>query len=514
MRYFALIEKLKKYRKEAIFFVVLVALGIALRLVFLRNMPFTNDEGAYLYDAKTILAGRLPGGDAIVKTPVAILFFSFFVGLTGGSIYAARIAVFVFGLALIFPLWAINGEGTKKRLIATALWLVSSASVVLAGLGQTETVAGFFGASAIAFLLLSLRKNTTKTSQWLFLSGISFALALGTRKTSLALALPLIIVIIQNKNGWLSRKKAVFYFGSGLIVAMLFLGSFLFGLYGCPGVEEFFGGGYARIVGGKLAGDSRVDIWGVSIIDTLKILGRIATAQLALFVGTFVGLVVVWRKKGRKIIKDTLFPLVSWIIGLFLLYLFWPTFLPDYAADFLVPATVLGAWLGAKIWERNGLIAKISVAGGFCLLNIFSYVSVISSPWTGMFSAKAVEKTALVLYNLVPRSDAVLTAGTIIPYLSGHHTPYDISHPLWYRYAFIAISEKKIFLPPWEQIASDVRTGKVKWVLLEHLTDYAYFRNEDHLIDVLKNNWDLVAVISNDTGFRDNPLELYRYRAR
>jgi len=65
-------------RKAPLIVWLIMGIGIALRLLFLFHQPFTNDEGSYLYDARTLLEGRVPGGDALTKAPVVecSLFFA------------------------------------------------------------------------------------------------------------------------------------------------------------------------------------------------------------------------------------------------------------------------------------------------------------------------------------------------------------------------------------------------------------------------------------------------------
>lgn len=127
-----------------------------------------------------------------------------------------------------------------------------------------------------------------------------------------------------------------------------------------------------------------------------------------------------------------------------------------------------------------------------------------------MFSVESSGTMTETIKKLVPKDEAILTGATIVPYVSGHRTQFNISHPLWYRYEFISNERKTLFMPSWEKVASAIKNGEVKWILMEHLTDYAYFRNTDQLINLLDRDWELVATVPNDTGFRSNTLKLYR----
>ncbi|MDO8512460.1 MAG: glycosyltransferase family 39 protein [bacterium] len=489
--------------------VSVIAIGLALRLYFMFHMPFTNDEGAYLYDAKTILRGELPGGDVVTKSPVAILLFTVFTFISNGSLFSARVTSLIFGLATLLPLLIIVRYGLEKNLImASTIWFTFSAPVVLTGLGHTEAIAGFFAATTIALAIWAVRKE--RLGWWIVLSGISFALAVGSRKINLVLLVPLVLLVLQKRKNIISIRKFFLLFGFGSVLVLLLLGILILKLYGYSGLGELFGSGYAHIIGSRIAGDSSVNIWGITILDTIKILGRIATAHVVIVLLAVAGIILKLTNFKNWKFGNLLLMGVSWIVALTALYATWPTFLPDYVADFLVPITVLGVWVISKIWKQNILLVKVLVVLCFVVLNVLSYVSVFTAPWTGMFTADASETMALEMKNLIPSDQSVLTAATVVPYLSGHKTLFNISHPLWYRYDFIAEDEKNLFLPPWEKVSSAIQDGEVRWLLMEHLTDYAYFRNADQLINLLNQDWELVAVVPNNTGFRSNMLKLYR----
>jgi 4-amino-4-deoxy-L-arabinose transferase-like glycosyltransferase len=495
--------------KKIVYVSFIVVLGLVLRLYFLSYMPFTNDEGAYLYDGKTILTGSLPGGDVVTKSPVVILVFAIFTHITGGSIYSARLVSLFFGFATMIPLLSIVYACYGKNLIiATTIWLLFSAPIALMGFGHTEAVACFFAGATIALAVVGLQKK--KVVWWAVFCGMSFALAFGSRKINLVLLVPLVILLLQNWKRNRTFGKFLGYFSLGGAIVVLIFGVAIVKLYGFSGLNELLGGGYAHIVSSRISGDASVDVWGISTFDTIKILSRIATAQVVMVL-LVVAMFFYKLFKNKKIYFSS-FHIVfaSWVLSQCVFYAIWPTFLPDYAADFLVPIILLSVWVISKIWEQQIFLVKLLFIVCFGFLNVLSYVSIFSAPWTGMFTAQASEKMADVMKNIVPKDDSVLTAATIIPYLSGHKTLFNISHPLWYRYEFISVGEKSIFLPSWDQVSSAIKNGEVKWILMEHLTDYAYFRNTDQLISEIGEKWELVDSVPNNTGFRSNTLKLYR----
>lgn len=114
-------------------------------------MPFTNDEGAYLFDAKLISQGTLPAGDALTKAPVPVLLFSAAAAMSDYSLYAARAVSLILALASALPLYWLSLRLHEKTAAAFSaiLWLLAlPASVHI--LGITETVAVFFSLSFLA----------------------------------------------------------------------------------------------------------------------------------------------------------------------------------------------------------------------------------------------------------------------------------------------------------------------------------------------------------------------------
>lgn len=495
-------------KRKTILCVILIT-GLCLRLFFLYRLPFTNDEGAYLYDAKMLLQGRLSGGDVLVKSPAAIFSFTFFDWVTRGSIYSARVAAMFWGLLSVIPLAMLVYFWRKRfEYFVAAVWLLFSAPVLLLCFGQTEASACFFGVLSLGLLVWAFNK---KEFVWIALfGGAAFALALASRKTGLALIFPIGLLFFQNRADRKLFRKVLMFFACGFGVVILFFSFFVFGIYGWDGFREFLGFGYAHIAQARLAGDGSVDIWGYNFFDAFQTIARIGTAHVVLAGVGLIGVLVVALKKKWRFVDSLLAVPFVWLIGLIVIYAAWPTFLPDYAADFLVPTTLLGVLVVSSFWKQCGNISKTIIVCCFAVLNLVSYFVVAKTSWTGMFNAPSVKEMALVMQEMVPRDEPVLTAAVIVPYLSVHHTYLDISHPLWYRYDFISEKEKNIFLPAWQTVASDIQQRKVKWLLMEHLTDYAYFRNSDQLINGLDKNWELVATVPNNTGFRSNTLKLYR----
>lgn len=495
-------------KTRILWLLLFIIAGLIIRFYFARIIAFTNDEGAYLYDAKSLLSGRLPGGDFIVKSPVSALVFTFFVWMTGGSLYANRIAAICMGIFSLAPL-AILLKIWKNdlRIFAFVAWLTFSGPVLLLGMGNTEAVASFFAMTSLTTFIIS-QKN--KNNNWLSLfSGLLFVLAFSARKTNLALIVPMLVVSWQYWSGTRRWVSSFLYFVFGFFGALVVIVAGLLRLYGPNGLDAFFGVGYLSLAGEKIFGTQDINIWGIHPLETLQILSRVATSHVVLGIFFMLIFTLLFFIRGPKhITRRPYFVIFSWNVSLFILYLFWPVFLPDYAADFLMPITIFSVLIMGELWNKYGIIGKVFFVGCFVVVNCLSFISVAQKPWTGMFTETAVRSMAIKLKQDVPQDEPILTAAVIVPYLSGHSTFLDISHPLWYRYNFISEKEKGVFLPDWESVSEIIKNGKVRWMVFEHLTDYSYFRNADQLISLL-GDWKISLIVENSTGFRSNTLRLY-----
>lgn len=500
----------RKKRVISLVFVLLI-IGILLRMFFIFNFPFTNDEGAYLYDAKTLVSSRLPAGDILTKAPSVILCFMVGVFFTDNSLFAVRLVNLVLGIGIIIPLYVVAENIHKKSgVVAIIIWLISSGSIAILTLGHTETGAIFFALSCLALLFSAVSAGRRNFIWYAFLSGVVFVFAFGARKTNLALIFPIGVITLSYLRNKERRKGIILGFIAGVtLIFIIWFGVVTF-LYGKTGLIEALGGGYLEIVTQKFVGNGNTNVWGVGPMELFKILVRVATFHVILaFLALPTTLYLLFGKLRKNWLKTLIIPF-SWVSALGVLYIVWPTFLLDYAADFFAPLTIIFSALVAVIWGHSAKSIQYAVIFVFVFMNIASMVSLYKHPWTGMFNSESVKSMAGEIKMLVPSKENILTAAVIVPYVSGHNVFGGISHPLWYRYDFIDTDVKNVFLPEWKDVASEIENGQTRWLLMEHLTDYTYLRGKDNLINELEKNWELVVTVSNDTSFRSNTLKLYK----
>ncbi|MGH9857919.1 MAG: hypothetical protein ACRD4B_08755, partial [Acidobacteriota bacterium] len=85
--------------------ILLFLAALLLRILYASELPVTNDEGNYLYDAWMVREGVLAGGDGYVKAPLVLLWVSFWQWILGNTIIAGRLSSVVIGSLTIVPIY-------------------------------------------------------------------------------------------------------------------------------------------------------------------------------------------------------------------------------------------------------------------------------------------------------------------------------------------------------------------------------------------------------------------------
>lgn len=452
---------------------------------FAWHQGFTNDEGAYLYDARTILFGQLPSGDVLTKAPVPIFFFAIGEAFSGKSLFAARIINSIFSIATVLPLFfLLRALGDRKAAyIGSVLWLLGSGTIVFHSMGHTQTIASFFLVGSLCFFVLGIHSKNIN-AKYMFYAGICFALAYASRKTAVAVGVPVILswFMLRDSRRGLAKATGVFLLGVVSVGIPWVLG--VLALYGSQGVWHMLGGAYGEI----LVHSQSISPWAGSAQRMLFEAARIGSLY-----GLLLLIVCVTIFRSRALVG------ASWVATLVIAYAVWPTHLVEYLADF-IPAIVLAGSLAIASlhlvrWQQYIL------GGSLLFLSASSLQSVYIHPWTGMFSRDAVLQSAQWLTEHVPMQEEVFTAAVIVPYVSGHNVLFHLSHPQWYGYDFISEQDKNTFLPQYALVEEAAQT-RISWVLTDQLTRYAY-------PDIGTQAFREMVRIPNNTKFRNNPLGVY-----
>ncbi len=462
---------------------------MVLHAYFAWHQPFTNDEGAYLYDARTIGEGSLPAGDVLTKAPVPIALFAAGELLTGNSLFAARIVNVIASILSVIPLFFLLRilSSSKAAYVGLALWLLGSGTIVFHTLGHTQAIANLFVLTCLSFFVRGIM-DTKVSVKYVFLAGVSFVLAYASRKSAIAVIVPVIlswIVLRDSIDGW-SRVVRIFLMGIATVCIPWIVG--LYVIYDLQGVWHLLGGSYADI----LVHSSSITPWAGDADHMFSEAMRIGSLYGLLLIA-----VCIAGMRERVLIG------ASWIATLGVLYSIWPTHLVEYLADF-IPSIVVASSVAITSF-RLGMWQRYILYSVFLGSSIISLHSVYIQPWTGMFTRDAVTESAEWITEHVPMHDDIFTAAVIIPYVSGHHVPFNLSHPQWYRYDFISQKDKDLFLPHYDEVKREVQVHTM-WALYEQLTEYAY-------PSVMMNSFQEMYVVPNDTLYRQNPLAIYYRRS-
>ena len=545
---------------------VVIVVAIAWRLLFLKELPFTADESSYLYDASTLLAGRIPAGDALTKSPVALLAISLGVFISKHSLYAGRLAALIASLLTALPINYLATRLVSRPVgtLAAVIWLFSIGVASITTLGQTESFAALAAVTALALWLATMHAKTTK-AVWrtAFAAGAVAVVAFATRKTAIVLPIPMLVLLIQQRPPhWRHMVSASV---TGAAVVALIWSAFVVQHYGTAGFQQASGLGYVAITVQHVA--NGIDSWGAGaswVVNTalrtapivalltllfigvsietiarqaklpqLRPVGYLTAAIVTTIAGIFllrtshdilqqllgdsyivIGiatiLLLAYRIPQARLPLTKLIWIISWPVSLAILYSLWPTFLPDYLAEFMPALIVLGSSALAALTTPQSVI---KIATGAALITGISAASLIMHPWVGLYTADGVRAAAALVRQHVPANQPILTAAGIIAYAADRQLLFDNAHPLWYRYKFITNDTKNRFLPPLKQVSEALRDGSVTWVVTDELTAYAYQYLDPPLPHEPTDEWELIATTVNDTGERRNPVTLWQHHS-
>lgn len=551
-------------RKPRQVLLVLFVLAVAARLMYAVELPLTNDEGNYLYDARTLLEGKLSGGDGYVKAPLVVVWLAIWQFMLGKTVLAGRLASVVIGAATLFPLYILGRElGKKAGLLTAGVWVLLGVTCVFNIYVHTQPLALFFGVTGIAVLLMALRNRFSRRGMWLFLSGVLLGLGVVSRKSILALGLvPLVLVLLENKD-WRARMTDLIIVGLGfLLVVSLLLGGAAV-VYGREGFWEALGANSAE------DGISAVDPAEAEQVRAYSLRGMtpffreslplillamiglgvalegVATRGLNFLVAKTVWIIpfiVFWwawgffseyegssamvygmrelwyvmaavlvlvavlyrgRVSGEQGQWAAVLVPVLWLVGLIFFYTNWIKFHANYIGEFLPPLVLLAGLAAPVLMQRKVRWFVLPVL--LWALFVSGYVTFVHEH-TGTFQLAATHEAAGWARENIPKDASIFTGAAVVPYLSGHHTALDIAHPRWYAYEFTRKDTERLntFLPSAEEMVRAFR--EAEWFLLDKQTSFSFLMEYSEIEAGLERDWEAVKGISNGS----NTLTFYR----
>lgn len=325
---------------------LLFVLAIAARVVYAIELPVTNDEGNYLYDARTLLQGNLAGGDGYVKAPLMVLWVAGWQLLFGSSIIVGRLSSVVISALTIFPIYWLGKQTAGKRagIIAAAAWALLGVTTVFGIYVHTQPLALFFGISGLAVLYAAVKRDKSLRNDWFIMAGVLLGLGVISRKSILALGLVPILLIFMSKGSFGLRLRRLVVLGASF-VAVVGVALVLSGwIYGVEGFWEAVGMNSAEdgIVAVDPAEAEQVRAYSIRGMtpffrESLPLI-LLAMAGLGVLGEKLLGLFTV--KRSKKVVNYFV-PKLAWVVPAVVFWWAW-RFFAEYEGS---SAMVFGMWL-------------------------------------------------------------------------------------------------------------------------------------------------------------------------
>lgn len=533
---------------------------------YVRELPLTNDEGNYLYDAWTLLHGKLAGGDGYVKAPLVIVWIALWQFLFGHTVLAGRLSSVVISSLTLWPIYILAASLWNRRvgLLAAALWAVTGVAVVFGIYIHTQPVALFFAVAGIAVLAYALRRD--KTAWYYLAAGALLGLGVTSRKSVLAVGLVPLVMLLVNVTSWKHRLVRLVWVGAGFLAVIAVFLAVAYGMYGTMGVREAIGLGSAEdsisadpaeadqvreysirgmtpffreslpfillsLVGLGVAGERLARRWLQPLLAKLAWVAPAAVFCWAwwfffeyegsafhrfgilelwyLFVVVLL-LVALWPfgklkvNQNEQLISYLAVPL--WVLGLVIFYTNWIKFHANYIAEFIPPLIILSAYGAVALRERLPRFMREAVWLVVVMaIVVTGYVTFVFEH-TGTFQQDAVTEAAAWAKENIPADQAIFTGAAAILYVSGQRVALDIAHPRWYAYEFTRKDPARLntFLPPAEEMVESFRQSE--WVLMEQQTGFSFLMEYSEIEKSLNEDFVLVHEVENGS----NTLMFYR----
>lgn len=532
---------------------------------YARELPLTNDEGNYLYDAWTLWHGKLAGGDGYVKAPLVIGWVALWQWLFGHTVLAGRLASVVISSLTLWPVYGLGAAWWNRPvgLVAAALWAVAGVAVVFGIYVHTQPVALFFVVSGLAGLAYALRRGGTA---WYYLAaGALLGLGVASRKSVLAVGLVPLVLLLTGAGSWSKRWPRLVLVGTGFLAAIALFLALAYGMYGPMGVREAIGLGSAEdsisadpaeagqvreysirgmtpffreslplillaLLGLGVAGERLMKKWVQPWLAKLMWLlpaivfwwawwfffayegsafHRFGILELWYLFAAALVIAALWSEQNSEKIQLATYTAVPlWVLGLIIFYTNWIKFHANYIAEFVPPLVMLSAYGAVALRERlpryrREVLWLVVLAA----IVVTGYVTFVFAH-TGTFQQDSVAEAAAWAREHIPVDQAIFTGAAAIPYVSGHRVALDIAHPRWYAYEFTRKDPARLntFLPAAEKMVEAFRRSE--WVLMDQQTSFSFLMEYSEIERSIERDFVLVHEVENGS----NGLKFYQRR--
>lgn len=543
-------------------FVILIFFSVLLKLFLSIILPFTNDEGSYLYDALLISQNSSPFYFSFARSPVLIYLLAVFVKLFDSHYLVGRLFSIFFSIGIAYFMFLIGKLIKKDKFgyLSAYIFLYFPSMVYDTVYIHTQPLAYFFVISSFYFLLKYINFRFNKN---LVITFVLLSLGVLVRETVL-LFLPfwlMVLFVINYKN---NTKKAIVDVILGIcvfisialftwLIIALFVG-FEKVLYDLKALVSMRSStlGYFFQLNKKiyLLKLNLVYLYGLIVffLTSFSIFLSNYFARFKLLIIFIVGMIFmlfyIWLPQTIALvqlndIRVILLLSFSFFAFLLLYYIYsvdfltnsknihliyfaglavipsifyffvYSNFQTEYWIEFLIPLVLLFSYLLSVIFKKNGKYLNKSLFILFVLMicfNLISLYKVYLTPQRGTYSIENLVKVKKYLNSFSPNSE-IFTAAVIIPFISGNDLALNIAHPAIYSYNSLSRDFIYKLFPTEDQIINYLEKEKVPFILIEKITKDSFLTHTDKIKFFIDANYVFDRTIGND-----NPIDIYKKR--
>ena len=407
--------RFKKMPKTWMILLGLAVIAGIIRTFYALSLPFTDDEGNYLYDAWSLLHGHFAGGDGYVKAPLVIAWIALWEAILGHTAFAGRLSSIIAGSALVYPIFLLVRTlwTTRAALITAALWACMGTAAVSTIYVHTQSVAIFFGMSGIALLAYALKEKMA-SPKWLIIAGAVIGLAVASRKSMLALGLTVILLLVTLSKNWNARLKNTLYVGIGFIGVLALFMLYAYTVYGGVGITEALG------INSAEDGISSIDPDQIEQIREYDLKGMTPffRESLPIILLSMLGIGVYLQDAFASLFKKTkalLLSRIAWIIPLGIFWWAWDFFSQYEGAKFMKYGIPTLWWLFGITLLGAILLPALAVRSSNAKRPIEEWVrGLIGLVWVGsmmFFYAKWIKFHANYISEFIPPLTVIAGVG-------------------------------------------------------------------------------------------------------